>query len=224
MKLSSLAHKLHGAFAEPGCPVCRLTADSVHHYLGSLIYEYVNKVPTHMAIRAARGFCTNHAWHALEQITPSHLGIAILYEGLVRNMLKDMGEITPNSGRRQVNQAAKALKSQAECPACTHRATVEDQLLRNLLEHIDQPEFAEAYEQSAGVCLHHLRMGLDQSGYNAEKAQLVALQQTIWGKLQHHLAEYIRLSDERYAEEDMGEPGTSPRRAIEQMAGKKNLW
>ena len=223
MKLTSLAHKLHGAFDQPGCPVCRLVADSVHHYLWSTVYEYVNKVPTHMAVRAARGFCTNHAWHVLDHVNASHLGIAILYEGLVRNMLKDMGDVKPNSGRRQLNQASKALQSKAECPGCTHRITVEDQLLRNLLEHIDQPEFADAYGTSAGLCLHHLRMIFDQSGHNAEKAQLVAIQQAIWGRLQHDLAEYIRLSDERYSEEDMGVAGTSPRRAIEQMAGKKNL-
>jgi hypothetical protein len=223
MKLSSLAHKLHGAFDQPGCPVCRLTADSVHHYLGSLVYEYVNKVPTHMAVRAARGFCPNHAWLVLENINASHLGIAILYEGLIRNMIKDMGEVKPDSGRRQLNQASKALKSQEECPGCTHRTTIEDQLIRNLLEHIDQSEFADAYGKSAGLCLHHLRIVFDQSGYNTEKARLVAIQQTLWGRLQHDLAEYIRMSDERYSEEDMGEAGTSPRRAIEQMAGKKNL-
>jgi hypothetical protein len=223
MKLSSLAHKLHDSFDQPGCPVCRLVADSVHHYLWSLVYEYVNKVPTHMAVRAARGFCTNHAWHVLEHINASHLGIAILYEGLVRNMLKDMGEITPDSGRRQLNRAANALNSRAECPGCTHRATVEDQLLRNLLEHIPQTGFAEAYSRSAGLCLLHLRMVFDQPKHTAEKTHLVAIQQQIWGRLQHDLAEYIRLSDERYSEEDMGVAGTSPRRAIEQMAGKKNL-
>ncbi len=57
MALSSRAYELLQAFDQPGCPICRLTADSVHHYLEALMYEYVNEVPTHMAVRAARGFC-----------------------------------------------------------------------------------------------------------------------------------------------------------------------
>ena len=223
MKLSSRANELLHAFDESGCPVCRLTADSVHGYLDSLVYEYVNKPATHMAVRAARGFCTIHAWQALEQITASGLGIALLYEGLVRNMLKDMGEVKPGDGRRQVTQAANALKPRAVCPACEHRDTIEGHVLRNLLEHLDQPEFAAAFERSAGICLPHLRLAIDGSGPAGAKAQLIALQQQIWGRLQRDLAEYIRKSDYRFASEEMGEEADRRRRAIEQMAGIKNL-
>ncbi len=222
MKLSSHANDLFQAFDQPGCPICRLTADSVHGYLDSLVYEYVNKPATHMAVRAARGFCTIHAWHALEHINASGLGIALLYEGLVRNMLKDMGEIQPGDGRRQLTQAANALKPRAACPACEHRDKVEGHLLRNLLEHLDQPAFAEAYERSAGICLPHLRLALDLGGMTAAKVQLVAVQQAIWGRLQRDLAEYIRKSDYNVNEE-LGAEGDSPWRAIGQMAGIKDL-
>ena len=223
MKLSSRAHELLQAFEQPGCPVCRLTADSVHGYLGSLVYEYVNKPPTHMAVRAARGFCTTHAWHALQQINASALGIAVLYEGLIRNLLKDMGEITPDSGRRQVGQAASALEPRADCPACQHRDTVENHVLRNLLEHMDQVDFAAAFAGSAGLCLPHLRQALDQGGQHTAKAALLSLQQEIWAALQRDLAEYIRKNDYRFADEEMGDEGTGPRRAIEGMAGVKGI-
>ena len=223
MNLSSRAHELYQVFDLPGCPVCRLTSDSVHHFIGGLVYEYVNKPATHMAVRAARGFCATHAWHALDQINASALGIAILYEGLVRNMLKDMGEITPESGRRQVGQAANALKSQGPCPACEHRDRVEDQLLRNLFEALGQDEFAEGFRASAGLCLPHLRQALDRSEPISLKARLLAIQQDIWARLQRDLAEYVRKNDYRFNEELMGDEGTSPRRAIEQMSGFKDL-
>ncbi len=223
MKLSSRAHELLQAFELSGCPVCRLTADSVHGYLGSLVYEYVNKPPTHMAVRAARGFCTTHAWHALEQINASALGIAVLYEGLIRNLLKDMGEIAPDSGRRQVSQAISALKPQAPCPACQHRDIIEEHIVRNLLEHLEQPEFAAALGRSAGLCLPHLRQALDQGGHHTAKATLLAAQQTIWAALQRDLTEYVRKNDYRFADEDMGDEGTGPRRAIEGFAGAKDI-
>jgi hypothetical protein len=223
MKLSSHAYYLSQAFDQPGCPICRLTADSVHHYLEALMYEYVNKPPTHMAVRAARGFCPMHAWHVLEQINASALGIAILYEGLVRNMLKDMGEVTPDSGRRQVAQATSAIKPREACPACTHRDTIENHLLRNLLEHLKQEEFANRFRQSAGLCLPHLRQALDQQGAMAAKALLITIQQDIWSRLQRDLAEFVRNNDYRLIREEMGDEGTSPRRAIEQMSGFKDL-
>jgi len=223
MTLSSRAYALHQAFGLPGCPVCRLTADSVHEYLGSLVYEYVNELSTHTAVRAARGFCTTHAWHIQDQINASALGIAILYEGLVRTLLKEMGEARPSSGRRQVAQAADALKPQGPCPACVHRDTVENHLLRNLLETLKQDDFAGAFRASAGLCLPHLRLALDTKGSPAAKATLLAIQQVIWTQLQGDLAEYIRRNDYRFTAEPMGDEGTSSRRAIEQLAGAKGL-
>ena len=71
MKLSSRAYNLYEAFAKPGCPVCRLAVDSVHHYLDSVIYEYVTKPHTHEGLRAARGFCQQHAWHVIAESMPA---------------------------------------------------------------------------------------------------------------------------------------------------------
>ncbi len=79
-------------------------------------------------------------------------------------MLNDMGDVTPDSGRRQITQAANALKPRGPCPACEHRGTVEDHLLRNLLEHLEQDEFASGFRRSAGLCLPHLRLALDRPG------------------------------------------------------------
>lgn len=223
MKLSSRAHALFEAFKKTGCPVCRLADASVHGYLESLMYEYVNKPQTHIAVRAARGFCPAHAWHIRDQLNATALGIAVLYEGLLRTMLKAMGEVSANGGRAQVNRAASALKPQGACPACEHRDTVEDHLLRNLLEHLKHDAFADGFRQSGGLCLPHLRLALEQSGHIAAKARLLAIQQDIWAQLQRDLAEYIRLNDYRFADEEMGAAGDSSHRAIEQLSGSKGL-
>lgn len=224
MKLSSRAYDLLQAFSSPGCPVCRLTLDSVHHYLDSLIYEYVNEVETHAMIRAARGFCPTHAWHVQDSINASAFGIAVLYDGLIRLLLREVGEVDPQGGRRQVAQAASALKPQAECPACVHQATTETHLLRNLLEHLDEPDFADAFSRSAGLCLPHLRQALDQPGSATPKAVLLHHQRAIWSRLHEHLDEFMRKHDYRFTAEEMSEDeGTSPRRAIEQMAGAKEI-
>jgi hypothetical protein len=223
MQLSSHAYNLYEAFDRPGCPVCRLTLDSVHHYLDGLIYEYVNKGPTHEAVRAARGFCPTHAWHIQDALNASALGIAVLYEGVIRHLLNDMGAITPGSGRRQIAGAASALEPRGECPGCVHQRTVEEHLLRNLVDHLDQPDFAAAFQGTDGVCLPHLRQTLALSLNPAGTAQLVAIQQAIWAELQAQLVEFRRKRDYRFARDPMGEEGSSPRRAIEGLSGLKGI-
>jgi hypothetical protein len=216
MKLSSRAYELFQNFTQPGCPVCRLTLVSAHQYLDSVIYEYVNKPATHFAVRASRGFCPNHAWQVQDDIGASALGIAVLYEGVMNHLIKDVG-----TGK--VNQASNALKPKGPCPACEHQATAEAHLLRNLLEHLDQDEFADAFSKSAGLCVPHLRQALDQSGSNPAKIRLIALQQEIWSKLSAELTEFIRKYDYRFATQGMGEEGSSPRRAIEGTVGLKDV-
>lgn len=223
MKLSSRAYELYQVFDQPGCPVCHLVEESVHAFIEGLMYEYVNEPATHFAVRDARGFCTTHAWHALEQINASALGIALLYEGLVRNLLEDMGRVEPGGGRRQITQAVQALTPKGPCPVCTHRDTTEEHLLRNLLEHLAQDEFAAAFGASTGLCLPHLRRALEIRAPAAAKGHLLVLQQTIWRRLQHHLAEFIRKSDYQFADEALGEEADSPRRAIQSFAGAKGL-
>lgn len=223
MKLSSRAYSLYDAFSKSGCPVCRLTLDSVHHYLDSLIYEYVNDPDTHQALRAARGLCPVHAWHVQDEINASALGIAVLYEGVIRHLLADMGRVEADGGRRQVSQAQSALAARGPCPACEHQAHVEEHLLRNLLSHIAHAEFAARFRQSAGLCLPHLRRALDLNASAEHKAQMLAIQQAIWGELQAHLAEFIRKHDYRFTAEGFGAEGSSPRRSIEALAGQKGL-
>jgi hypothetical protein len=224
MKLSSRAYNLFQVFTLPGCPVCRLTLDSVHHYLDSLIYEYVNEPDTHFAVRAARGFCPTHAWHIQDELNASALGIAVLYEGLIRNMLREMGDPNAHGGKKEVAQALDAMTPKAGCPACAHQTTIEDHLIRSVLDHLNQEEFAAAFRQSAGLCMPHLRLALThKEGRPSAKAHLIALQQEIWGRLQRDLEEFIEKHDYHRADESMGEEGSSPRRSIEQMAGAKGL-
>src|SRR5690606_41523149 len=108
MKLSSRAHNLYEAFSRPGCPVCRLTLESVHHHLDSLIYEYVNKPATHEAVSAARGFCPVHAWHVQDAINASALGIAVLYEGVMMHRLDAMVEVQSYCGELSVSLVESA--------------------------------------------------------------------------------------------------------------------
>ena len=58
-----------------GCFICQLVTESVARYLDDLIFFSVVKPDTRAEIRAARGFCNEHA-NQLAQLTGKGLGIA----------------------------------------------------------------------------------------------------------------------------------------------------
>ncbi len=55
-------YELRDAFAQPGCPLCRLEARVAERYLDFLLWERVNDPDLRQNLRQARGFCRDHAW------------------------------------------------------------------------------------------------------------------------------------------------------------------
>src|SRR5438093_46701 len=54
-------HDLIAAFAQSGCPVCRLTTESVDAYLTAVCYEQVNDLDLREQLRSVGGFWRGHA-------------------------------------------------------------------------------------------------------------------------------------------------------------------
>ena len=208
MKLSSRAHDLYEAFEQPGCPVCRLTLASVHQYLDSLIYEYVNKPATHAMVRAARGFCPRHGWHIENELNASAFAIAILYEGLVRTLLKDMGNPGPNGGRRQVNQAGTPSRRRRPVRPASTRGRSRSICCATCWSTSSRTRSRSGSTVPPGcacrICARCLR-----STPTPGPARVLAGQQAIWSRLQADLSEFVRKHDYRYGTDAMGEEGTS---------------
>jgi hypothetical protein len=200
-----------------GCPLCTVSLQAVRSYLDSVMYEYVNAPDVRETLTESRGYCHEHAsW--LTEGYGRELGAAIVYRDVVA-ALCDAIQSTPPGGRRYAQELHRRLQPTAECPACVYRRRMEERTLRALLRHLDREELQTALGGSSGLCLPHLLQGLELGRRSPALEQLVSLEGRALSKLRNQLGEFIRKSDYRFADEDLGEEGDSWLRAIMIVSG-----
>lgn len=223
METDTLYLDLLDACAETGCPVCRLTLRSVRRYLDNIMYEAVNDPGVRAELRAARGYCNQHAWQLTEG-SGHVLGIGIIQRDIVNAVLDILA--TPPAGRnaRQRAQAVlERLRPAAECPACAQRRSAEDFALRTLLEHINDERLTTALTRCGGICLPHLTRALELAHDNAALMRLLDLEQRTLSALRDELDELIRKHDYRYIGQGFGPEGDSWRRALALLCAERGI-
>ena len=230
-------YDVRDALAQPGCPVCRLKARSEERYLDALLWENVNDPGIRDHVRRARGFCHEHAWQLIRPA--ASLGVAILHRDVLRTLLEilDGGKFQarPFLSLQRAHEALDAeqpaaatadlvarLTPQTPCPACKQGEVMETIYLDTLLGELTGEDGLRAeYEASAGLCLPHLRQGLERLRDEAVFDALVSAQQAIWQRLESDLEQFIRKSDPRYREEPWGDEKDAWLRATAALAGNR---
>ncbi|GAB4476129.1 MAG: hypothetical protein Kow00124_17890 [Anaerolineae bacterium] len=227
-------HDLIEAFGAPGCAICQVTGRMVTRHIEALLYEYVNDIDTQAAFRAARGLCSEHAAQAAA-LRGYVLGVAILYRASVDEALhilaaartKGAGEgVLARLLRRDAQPGpalAAALEPSGECPACVFMAEVEDRFAGILAERLDDDRLLAAYRSSDGLCLPHFRLVLGMVRDAADVGRLVDLQTAIWAHLHEGLTTFIEKYDHNHRA-PMGDESDSPRRAIQALAGDREVF
>jgi len=230
--------ELKEAFCEEGCPVCRLLLKWTRRYLDSLFYEYVNDPGVRQQLRESHGFCNWHAWMAAT-IDNSPSGIAIIYEHLLKDQIDAlqsfMRSIGPRSWwtrlkvKRLRIQGAPLILSQrqhkAGCPACGRiEKFFEQDFIETLLTSLSDPEFADSFQLSFGLCLPHIYQAAGMGRDHPNLPILIDVQLQKLGTLRGELKEYIRKLDYRFMAEPRGEEKSAWRRVIELFVGKPEVF
>lgn len=140
-------YDLRDALAQPGCAVCRLTAEATARYLDSLLWENVNDPGVRHDIRQARGFCHEHAWGLVRD--GASLGVAIIMRDVLQEVLAILKEgkfqALPTLSLRRTQEVldssqpaaataglVRQLSPQSPCPACVQARTMENIYLSTL--------------------------------------------------------------------------------------------
>lgn len=230
-------YDLRDALQLEGCPVCRLKAAFVDQALEGLIYENVNDPVLRARIRAARGFCHEHAWGLLRH--GAALGSAIIMRDVLREVLRTVDDgrfkalptmslsrlqeaLTPQQPRSATAELVARLGPQETCPMCVSAGDLEEGCLAALRENLlGDDGLLALYSRSDGLCLPHFRQALSRIGDEAVFTALVGAQQGIWRRLEDQLSESIRKSDYRFSEEELGKEAGSWLRGIAAIAGSR---
>ena len=88
-----------------GCPICQLVTESVARYLDDLIFFSAVKPDTRAEIRAACGFCNEHA-SQLAQLTGKGLGVALIHEDIIDTVMEGLQSAAPRPTRALLNWPA----------------------------------------------------------------------------------------------------------------------
>ncbi|MDP9351939.1 MAG: DUF6062 family protein [Chloroflexota bacterium] len=221
-------HDLLEAFGQDGCAVCRLAARSVSSFLSSISNEGGLTDPeVRDRIRAAHGFCNEHAHQWLRE---QHLlGTAILYEDLLDHLATELQALRFQKRGRLGNpftareRTPVALAAHQECAACRSLADTEQRMIAAVLSGLRAEEFRTAYEHSRGLCVPHLRVALAEAPDEDLFATLTDLAVARHKALAEQLREIIRRHDYRYSEEPSGEERGAAARAVRQVVGEQGI-
>ena len=221
MEKDNLYADMVEACQEPGCPLCRLMFGVMHSYMDSVMNEYVIDIPARAEMRDARGYCKRHAWY-LPEGRGRVLGIAIIHDDIVKNVVRAIDAKNPKRGaRRRAQDLLKRAAASAECPACIYERKMEEVTTRAMLKYLHDDDFVDALRSSSGLCLSHFYQALDAVRDDVAFDRLIDIERAALADLQGELAEFIRKSDYRFQHEGFGKEGDSWLRAIAQVSGEK---
>jgi hypothetical protein len=217
-------HDLIEAFGQPGCPVCRLTAESVDAYLTAVCYEQVNDLDLREQLRSAGGFCRAHAERFLRQRL-GQLASAIVYRDVLSTARKRLAGESGQLGRSKLATLLSGRRGRREartgpaCPGCDVEAEAEERYLAALRRRLPDPAVRERYEAGDGLCLPHIDQALqaDDEGTRALAEAAVAM----LGTLVAELDEYIRKHDYRFQTPVWDGGEDTPERAVERAVGSR---
>ena len=230
--------QLLDAFKEPGCPVCSIVERGAKKALDGLMYEQVNDPVTRERLVESHGFCNWHAW-MLPRIPNSALGAAMIYRHLLDNALEQLRSTlqspatgAPNSALHERFFGTRSdpptfltwRRKKAPCYLCRMSRQSERDTLNTVLDFIGEPDFADAFHRSAGLCLPHLTRGLELGTGGPDVAPLLSAHRERWEDLRWELDEFVRKFDYRYADEPRGREGNSWSRGLELFVGREGLF
>ncbi len=225
-------HMLLEAFAEQGCPACRIVETNLLRYLDLLIHENVNDVDFRAELRQAGGFCTTHAWWLVDRVRGAALGTAIMYRDVLHTLGQRLATVTPGGGmltgrrRRSLTSLGGqfgAARNRSACPLCLNREREEEAFLGTFASNCRDWRFMERYEMSDGLCFGHLERTIGKLRDDEALRVLLAAQTKIVERLLHELDEFQRKNDYRFHLEPFGAEVDSWQRAIELVNGRSGI-
>jgi hypothetical protein len=213
----------------PGCALCGMAQRKSQRYVETLLHEAVTDVDQRDTWREARGFCHWHAWIATE--TPHSNGsLALLYADVLRHDLGQVSALTatvPTTRRWRAHRSLaqrlqgwlRSWRQPRPCPVCALWLEQERLYLRVLLDDWSEPELAQAFVASRGLCWAHTLRLVEEGMQHAHLQAVLAVQQSHLQTLQDDLHEFIRKLDYRFARQPYGREADAWRRVIALYVG-----
>ncbi|BBJ28008.1 DUF6062 family protein [Athalassotoga saccharophila] len=181
-----LIGKIDELLDKVGCPICKLTVESVDDNIDALFYENVNDPSERKKFSSGPGFCPKHL-KMVEDHLRAHpelgiLGVSVLYGTISDEIIHALDGESINFGKN--------------CQMCAVERGAERRYLDLFAQYISNEERLKRYENSISmVCLTHTNELLNRNT-NFKRVQISKMERVI-----NALKEFIRKNDYRYSKE-----------------------
>jgi hypothetical protein len=194
------------------CPLCRVAYKMDGEYMWAFFDDYSGDDKTLDRLRAARGFCSEHA-ERLRRLEVeglhSNLGISNVYLDTLQGLEEALDSLDPTGD----------LGDPEPCPACAYRDEEVEKNARYLLEEIDaNGSSRQMLLESNGLCFPHFAMVWDRAD-QGERELLLELQRRVVSETADHLSENIRKQGHEFDGDPEEHEAESWLRAIYLTAG-----
>ena len=194
---TSTYYELINACADPGCPICRVSAHAVKRYLKSIFNEFVNDRAIRDNLLKSLGFCGEHSQLLLNTRIADALGASIIYENIVKKMLR---ELPKQNKEKDLQNTVNRTKN---CMACEQRNTVIDRSINEICNSLSDEKMQNALQDSDGLCFPHLLQVLESNQNTDDADFLLSVTKTKLEIRQTEMAELIRKNDHNFRSEEI---------------------
>jgi hypothetical protein len=212
---SQTIYEFRLACYKPGCPICAIIQHAGAQYIEGTFNESMLDPAVRQKLVDSLGFCYEHSWQSITMKLSDALGHAILYQDLLKDLMRRISDNETISG----SQLANALDPMADCPACRIEEATLERIIDSVTAAFHNQDFITDFTHSSGICFPHLKRILPNLD-RKRKEIVLAHQLTCADSLKNELAEFIRKSDYRFRNEIIGKEGDSYKRAAEMVKGK----
>jgi hypothetical protein len=223
-------HDLLDAFAESGCPVCRLLHADGERFLDLFFHENVMDFGVQAHIRAARLMCNPHAWQLLT-FRGRATDTAVLTDIVLYDLLELLQGANPAEramrtlrGKRAGDTVADSLEPTQPCICCAHVDRMEHNYIDTIAAYFGEADMQEAYRVSEGLCLPHFRLFLRQLRDPALTKTALEVQMNLWRLLKGELELFLERTRPGNEDEIIGAEADSWRRAVRQLVGERDVF
>jgi len=178
---------------------------------------------THDDVVARGGYCADHFWYLDELASPVTNAelLAPLMDHVVDRLAQIAADVRGNPSllRQGATGLATRFGVPASCRVCDRVAVWETAAIQALLTIIADPQQAERYARSSGLCLPHLAQALSACADRSIADCLLRAAADQSRQLAAELREYTRkwkANDHRWGPED-----AAPYAAVEKLVGGK---
>ncbi len=230
----TLFFELRDALPGPGCVLCELGLRAMRRYFATLADEGVGDQRVRAEIREAHGFCSVHGRMMRE--SRDALGTAIVHRDVLTTLTRQLSAAIfhPPSVGARLRHAIRggrtlhgptddALVPQRACPGCLRWEIIDRLHSSEMAKRLIDGELFEAFRDSAGMCVPHLRRILRLMPDPASYERIRDAQLAIWERLAAELDEFIRKQDYRFTHEPGGPESNSWARAVDLISGQPEL-